>query len=862
MINRMDEECNKIIETAGRLAAKSGGIIGTEHIICAMASCPKTGAGKLLAKHGVDESIVNLLIEQNGQVVARCEFSERVAGAISNAWDICSTFGFNKINSIALLACSLSDANSFACRGLRHAGINPEEIGEEAIDILMSKAQGEGNSSKFSMGGGSSSSDISDSDNPLSGLGEDLTKKAKEGKLDPVIGRDAEIERIIEILSRRKKNNPILIGEPGVGKSAVVEGLAQAIVEGKVPEQLKNKKVFSLDMASLLAGTKYRGDFEERLKKALEYLNKEGNIILFIDEIHTIVGAGSSEGGSMDAANILKPQLARGELQTIGATTLEEYRKYFEKDSALERRFQTVAVDPPSVKDTIVILQGLKSKYEEHHGVKILDSAIEAAAVMSDRYINDRFLPDKAIDLIDEAASRKRISGSVMPTDIKAIEDDIKKLDEAIDSYSKMREFDRAKQLNDELDKKKQQLKEMKGGWTKEKTKQELSIDDTDIANIVSSWTKIPVTKITQTESEKLLGMEEILKKRVVGQDEAVEAVARAVRRARVGIKDPKRPIGSFIFLGPTGVGKTELSKALAEAMFGDESLMIRVDMSEYMDKISVSKLIGSAPGYVGFDEGGQLTEKVRRKPYSVVLFDEIEKAHPEVFNILLQILDDGILTDSHGRKVDFKNTIIIMTSNIGASEIKAMPSLGFGTQAEADNYERMREVQMEALKRTLKPEFINRIDDIIIFRALEDKDMSKIINIMADSLKKRLKEKNINIDISDNAKKLIVEKGSNKEYGARPLRRALQRMVEDELSERILKGEFAIGDEIKVDEKDGALTFAKKGAKVQSEKKSASKKSDEKAEPQPEAKEIKSEDVEIKKPEEDKGGSDKNSDK
>ena len=861
MINRMDEECNKIIETAGRLAAKSGGIIGTEHIICAMASCPKTGAGKLLAKHGVDESIVNLLIEQNGQVVARCELSERVAGAISNAWDICSTFGFNKINSIALLACSLSDANSFACRGLRHAGINPEEIGEEAIDILMSKAQGEGNSSKFSAGG-SSSSDISDSDNPLSGLGEDLTKKAKEGKLDPVIGRDAEIERIIEILSRRKKNNPILIGEPGVGKSAVVEGLAQAIVEGKVPEQLKNKKVFSLDMASLLAGTKYRGDFEERLKKALEYLNKEGNIILFIDEIHTIVGAGSSEGGSMDAANILKPQLARGELQTIGATTLEEYRKYFEKDSALERRFQTVAVDPPSVKDTIVILQGLKSKYEEHHGVKILDSAIEAAAVMSDRYINDRFLPDKAIDLIDEAASRKRISGSVMPTDIKAIEDDIKKLDEAIDSYSKMREFDKAKQLNDELDKKKQQLKEMKGGWTKEKTKQELSIDDTDIANIVSSWTKIPVTKITQTESEKLLGMEEILKKRVVGQDEAVEAVARAVRRARVGIKDPKRPIGSFIFLGPTGVGKTELSKALAEAMFGDESLMIRVDMSEYMDKISVSKLIGSAPGYVGFDEGGQLTEKVRRKPYSVVLFDEIEKAHPEVFNILLQILDDGILTDSHGRKVDFKNTIIIMTSNIGASEIKAMPSLGFGTQAEADNYERMREVQMEALKRTLKPEFINRIDDIIIFRALEDKDMSKIINIMADSLKKRLKEKNINIDISENAKKLIVEKGSNKEYGARPLRRALQRMVEDELSERILKGEFAIGDEIVVDEKDGVLTFAKKEAKVQSEKKSASKKSDEKAEPQPEVKEIKSEDVEIKKPEEDKGGSDKNSDK
>ena len=855
-MNRMDEECNKIIETAGRLASKSGGLIGTEHIICAMALSPKTKAGKLLAKHGVDESIVNLLIEQDGEVHASCSFSERVAGAISNAWDISSTFGFKQINSLALLACCLSDGNSYACRGLRHAGVNPEEIGEEAIDALMTKAQsGESSSySKYSQNGDEEGG--YDQENPLSGLGEDLTKKAKDGKLDPVIGRDVEIERIIEILSRRKKNNPILIGEPGVGKSAVVEGLAQAIVDGKVPEQLKNKKVFSLDMASLLAGTKYRGDFEERLKKALEYLNKDGNTILFIDEIHTIVGAGSTDGGSMDAANILKPQLARGELQTIGATTLEEYRKYFEKDSALERRFQTVAIDPPSVKDTIVILQGLKSKYEEHHGVKILDSAIEAAAVMSDRYINDRFLPDKAIDLIDEAASRKRISGSVMPTNIKEIEDDIKKLDEAIDSYSKMREFDKAKELNDELDKKKKQLKEMKSGWTKEKTKQELSIDDTDIANIVSSWTKIPVTKITQTESEKLLGMEEILKKRVVGQDEAVEAVARAVRRARVGIKDPKRPIGSFIFLGPTGVGKTELSKALAEAMFGDENLMIRVDMSEYMDKVSVSKLIGSAPGYVGFDEGGQLTEKVRRKPYSVVLFDEIEKAHPEVFNILLQILDDGVLTDSHGRKVDFKNTIIIMTSNIGANEIKAMPSLGFGTQAETDNYERMREVQMEALKRTMKPEFINRIDDIIIFRALEDKDMSKIITIMTDSLKKRLKEKNIIIDITDEAKKLIVEKGANKEYGARPLRRALQRMVEDELSERILKGEFAIGDDIVVDAKDKVLTFEKKSDLPKTDK-SSEKEQKSDNDKDSEVKEVKEENVIINQPENDKKDND-----
>ncbi len=815
-MDRLNDNCKKIIDTAGMLAIKSGGILGTEHVICAMTYNEKTRAAALLAKHGVSKAKAVSLLASDGAIRRGFEISDRVSYALNYARLMSDKMGKSQVNTLMLLIACLNDSNSYACRGLEQLGVSCDDICQEAAEILLEggdyrnswERREEPSYRGYSRGGDESDEDRDSSDNALSGLGEDMTEKAKAGKLDPVIGRDEEINRIIEILSRRKKNNPILIREPGVGKSAVVEALAQAIVEGRVPEQLKNKKVFSLDMASLLAGTKYRGEFEDRLKKAIDQLNKRGDTILFIDEIHTIVGAGSTEG-SLDAANILKPQLARGELQTIGATTLEEYRKYFEKDSALERRFQTVTVDPPSVEDTITILKGLRSKYEAHHGVEITDSALTAAAVMSDRYINDRFLPDKAIDLIDEAASRKRINASSLPAEIKKLEDDIKAADSAIKSYYEMQEFDKEAEVKKSRLQLEKQLKEAKSKWTIDSAPNQKSIDDTDIANIVSSWTKIPVTKLTQSESEKLLGMEDILKKRVIGQDEAVEAISRAVRRARVGIKDPKRPIGSFIFLGPTGVGKTELSKALAEAIFGDENLMIRVDMSEFMDKISVSKLIGSAPGYVGFEEGGQLTEKVRRKPYSVVLFDEIEKAHPEVFNILLQILDDGVLTDSHGRKVDFKNTIIIMTSNIGASEIKAMPKLGFGSASQED-YENMREVQMSALKRTLKPEFINRIDDIIIFRSLQDNDMSKIISVMTDSLQKRLAAKDIHIQVSDGAKQLIVEKGSNKEYGARPLRRALQRMIEDELSERILKGEFSIGDKISIDVSDGKLTFVK----------------------------------------------------
>lgn len=813
-MERFDEECNKIIETAEILAVRSGGVLGTEHLLCAFTYHENCQATKILAKHGFDKSIVNSFLDFDGITCKKCKYSQRTMKSLHTAINLADKTSRWAVNSLLLLIATLSDKTSFACKGLMDLGISPGDIGLDALnahDELVSQSKsggdkynGYGEKTQF---GGDTRAD--DEDDALSGLGEDMTKKARDGKLDPVIGRDDEVQRIIEILSRRKKNNPILIGEPGVGKTAVVEGLAQAIIEGKVPEQLKNKRVFSLDMASLLAGTKYRGEFEERLKKAIEQLNKRGDTILFIDEIHTIVGAGSSEG-SMDAANILKPQLARGEMQTIGATTLEEYRKYFEKDSALERRFQTVLVEPPTVSDTITILHGLKSKYEEHHGVQITDSAITAAAVMSDRYINDRFLPDKAIDLIDEAASRKRIHGSSLPKDIQKMEDDIKKAESTEKTYAEMAEYDKAAEVKKYRTEIEQKLKDARNKWAIETNASNMSIDETDIANIVSSWTKIPVTKLTQSESQKLLGMEEILKKRVIGQDEAVEAISRAVRRARVGIKDPKRPIGSFIFLGPTGVGKTELTKALAEAIFGDENLMIRVDMSEYMDKVNVSKLIGSAPGYVGFEEGGQLTEKVRRKPYSVVLFDEIEKAHPEVFNLLLQILDDGVLTDSHGRKIDFKNTIIIMTSNIGASEIKATAKLGFGSKDALDDYENMRNTQMQALKKTLKPEFINRIDDIIIFRPLQDEDMSKIISVMTASLKKRLADKDINIEVSEKAMKLIVDKGANKEYGARPLRRALQRMIEDELSERILRGELDIGDHINIDADGDTLTFTK----------------------------------------------------
>lgn len=642
----------------------------------------------------------------------------------------------------------------------------------------------------------------------LEKYGRDLTKDVENGKLDPVIGRDDEIRRVIQILSRKTKNNPILIGEPGVGKTAVVEGLAQMIVDNKVPEILKNKKVVSLDMSAMIAGAKYRGDFEERLKNVLQEIKKAGNIILFIDEMHTIIGAGAAEG-AMDAANILKPLLSRGEIQIIGATTLNEYRKHIEKDAALERRFQTVIVDEPTTEDTVKILSGLKDKYEAHHKVKITDEAIKAAVDLSERYINDRFLPDKAIDLIDEACSKIKLRTVTMPKNILDMENKIEKVskekEEAIISQS----FEKAAKLRDEEKELKDKVNKARENWKKKEENKEASVNAEDIANVVSAWTKIPVTKLTKTESEKLKNLDLELKKRVIGQDDAVEALARAIKRARVGLQNENRPIGSFMFLGPTGVGKTELTKALAENLFGNENQLIRLDMSEFMEAHSVSKLIGSPPGYVGYDEGGQLTEQVRRKPYSIVLFDEIEKAHPDVFNMLLQILDDGRLTDSTGRTVSFKNTVIIMTSNAGARNIVEHHSIGFMNKEDSKkDYEKTRDEVMAELKKIFRPEFLNRLDDIIVFKKLSNESIEKITKIMLDEFIKRLEKKNIKVDVSDDVIKYISKVGFDDTYGARPLRRAIQSKIEDKFAEEMLDGNIKEDSNVKIDLNDDKIVI------------------------------------------------------
>ena len=796
MTYNFTSRAKKAIEIANDVAMELGHrYIGTEHLLYGLAKEGSGVASKVLENQEITpENIIDIIIELVGRdepIDETLGFTPRTKRVIENAFIEARKLGYNYIGTEHILIGLLREGDSVAARLLIELNVNIPKLYGEIIRVINEgeDLKGESNSQTSRKKSGSYNQTPT-----LNQFGEDLTEKAKEGKLDPIIGRKEEIERVIQILSRRTKNNPCLIGEPGVGKTAVVEGLAQKIVTGDVPEILKNKRVVTVDISSMVAGAKYRGDFEERIKKALNEVKKAGDVILFIDEIHTIVGAGSAEG-AIDAANILKPLLARGEIQLVGATTLNEYRKFIEKDSALERRFSPVTVNEPTEKDTISILKGIRDKYEAHHNVKITDEAIDAAVKLSVRYINDRYLPDKAIDLIDEAASRARLKRYTEPDSLKELEEEIANVSKDKEEAVKTQKFEKAASLRDKEKELKAKYEKEQNKWKNKNNKSVTDITEENIAEVIAGWTGIPAKKITEDENERLKNLEKNLHERVIGQDEAVAAVAKAIRRGRVGLKDPKRPIGSFLFLGPTGVGKTELSKALAECLFGDENAMIRIDMSEYMEPHSVSKLIGSPPGYVGFDEGGQLTEKIRRKPYSVILFDEIEKAHPDVMNMLLQILEDGRLTDSQGRTVNFKNTVIIMTSNIGARLITEKKSLGFSNNKDNEDaqkdYEETKKEVMEALKKELRPEFINRIDEIIVFHKLTDKEIDKIIDIMLKEVINRLKDQKIEIELKPSVKKLIASKGIDKNFGARPLRRTIQSVLEDRLAEEILDGKL-----------------------------------------------------------------------
>ena len=792
---KFTNSAEQALEIANELAAKLGhNYIGTEHVLYGLVEEQNGVASKVLANQGVTSEAVLKEIEEligineEGAIedTDAIGFTPRTKRIIENAFVEARRLNSEYIGTEHLLIGIMREGDSVAVRIMMDLNVNPQKLYNEIVKAV-NEGEGQDQKSKKTANNGSFNQTPT-----LNQYGSDLTKKAKEGKLDPVIGRRTEIDRVIQILSRRTKNNPCLIGEPGVGKTAIAEGLAEKIVAGDVPETLKDKRVVSIDISSMVAGAKYRGDFEERIKKSLEEVKKAGDVILFIDEIHTIVGAGSAEG-AVDAANILKPLLARGEIQVVGATTTNEYRKYIEKDAALERRFSPVTVSEPSEEDTIKILEGLRDKYEAHHNVKITDEAIKAAVELSTRYVNDRYLPDKAIDLIDEAASKVKMQTYTKPDSMRKLEEEIEKVDKEKEEAIATQNFEKAAKLRDTEKNKKQKLEEEQTKWKDGNTKKVMTLNKENIASVIASWTGIPVSKISQTENEKLKHLEENLHNRVVGQDEAVSAVSKAIRRGRVGLTDPNRPTGSFLFLGPTGVGKTELAKALAEAMFGNESAMIRVDMSEFMESHSVAKLIGSPPGYVGYDEGGQLTEKVRRKPYSVILFDEVEKAHPDVMNMLLQILEDGRLTDSQGRTVNFKNTIIIMTSNVGARLITDKNKLGFSggdeQESKKQEYESTKKEVMAELKKQFRPEFINRIDDIIVFHKLENEDIKKIIEIMLAQVTKRLEAQNIKIEIDNQVKELIAKKGVDNNYGARPLRRAIQNMLEDKIAEAILDG-------------------------------------------------------------------------
>lgn len=831
-------DVRKVMLQSRELANRAGSqIAASEYVLGALAVVEGTYAFDIFTRLKVDKSaLLNEVMTYVNTSSDRIK-ADQVKRALSYARTVAEKMGYDLYDTQHLLLALSWDINTGAAKILEKFhisfadlkpivesmsanGIGKNEDEDDAIDLPTFLSDF---FSKLTNGNAEVVGPVQESffrtentppknekrDDDLNEIGIDLTERAKQGAYDPVIGREKEIDMIMRVLTRRTKNNPVLIGEPGVGKTAVVEGLAQAIVKGEVPDLLKNKRIFGLDVGSLVAGTKFRGEFEERFKNMLKRLN-DGKTILFIDEMHMIMTTGSNDESGTTVANLIKPVLARGEIPTIGATTMDEYRKHIEKDAALARRFKPIIVDPPSVEETIKILEGLRPRYEDHHKVKITDGALKAAAELSDRYIADRFLPDKAIDVIDEAASKMRVASLITPPEILNLEKEKTLINDSILQATKNEDFVKAGNLKKERDEINKNIRELREKWGQDLSGGMLTVDEEAVAGIVSEWTGVPVNNLTEEESKRLMNLEEELKKRVIGQDEAVSAVARAIKRARAGLKDSKKPIGTFMFLGPTGVGKTELSKALAEKMFGNESMLIRIDMSEYMEKINVSRLIGSAPGYVGYEEGGQLTEKVRRKPYSVVLFDEIEKAHPDVFNLLLQVLDDGQLTDSHGRTVSFKNTIIIMTSNIGAKDIAGMKRVGFGgsTKLIDNDYEAMKEKQMEALKQAMNPEFINRIDDIIIFRRLDEASLSKIAAIMMNEVIKQLADKDIHLKYTDAVTKYLLENGTDLEYGARPLRRAVQRVFEDKLSDEIISGRIRSGSNVLVDVVDGEIRF------------------------------------------------------
>lgn len=811
------EKANKSLNAAVKAAEDLGHTyIGSEHILLGLLSDTSTVAGAVLAAHNITYADIEEELKRSIGVGVPTElqpddFTPRSKNILETSVAFARQMGQQLVGTEHVLLAIAREGSCSATLLLSRAGVSMQDIVNDVSKALMGGTANAGTDNKDGS---------KENESMLSQFGRDLTKLAKDGKIDPVIGRQKEIERVIQILSRRTKNNPCLIGEPGVGKTAIAEGLALKIVSGEVPELLKDKKIYSLDLTGMVAGTKYRGDFEERIKKVIDEVKNAKDVILFIDEVHTLIGAGSAEGAA-DAANILKPSLARGELQIIGATTIEEYRKHIEKDAALERRFQPVMVDEPSQEEAIEILKGIKDKYEAHHKVKITDEAIESAVKLSTRYIGDRYLPDKAIDLIDEAASRVRLRSYTAPSDLKELEDKKKSVEAEKLSAVNAQEFERAAALRDEERKLDKEIKDKKENWHDMAGKSHDEVTPADIADIVSSWTGVPVTQLSTEESDRLLHMEDELHRRIVGQDEAVEAVSRAIRRGRVGLKDPKKPIGSFIFLGPTGVGKTELCKALAAAMFGDENAMIRLDMSEYMEKHTVSRLIGSPPGYVGYDEGGQLTEKVRRKPYSVVLFDEIEKAHPDVFNMLLQILDDGVLTDGQGRRVDFKNCIIIMTSNVGAKLIsQKQKAFGFAAGAKEleQNEKEIKDAVMGELHNTFRPEFLNRVDDIIVFQRLTKENIKEIASRLLAVLQKRVEDMGIEVTFSDEAVSKIADAGFDDVYGARPLKRAIQSRIEDALSEEMLKGNVKKGGKYICNVKDDKFVFDKAEEKTVTE--------------------------------------------